>query len=61
MNRIRETSEIIKKEVLHADLRELVLDLGSQQAVREAAAEVLKHPEPVDVIILNAGIVSASI
>lgn len=53
-----ETAEIIKKEIPDADLRELVVDLGSQQSVRQAAAEVLKYPEPVDVLILNAGVVS---
>lgn len=56
--RLTEIAKIIKDETPNADLRELVVDLGSQQSVRQAAAEVLKYPEPVDVLILNAGMVS---
>lgn len=61
IHRIEETAEIIKNKTPNANLRKLVFDLGSQQAVRNAAAEVLRYPEPIDVLILNAAIVSAPI
>jgi NADP-dependent 3-hydroxy acid dehydrogenase YdfG len=56
-SRIQATAEAIRKDVPDAQLTELVLDLSSQQAVRKAAAEVLAYPEPVDVVITNAGVV----
>ncbi|GJJ05868.1 hypothetical protein Clacol_000055 [Clathrus columnatus] len=49
---------IYQKETPNAELYELVIDLASQKSVHEAAAQVLRYPHPVDVIILNAGIVS---
>ncbi|GLB44981.1 putative NAD-P-binding protein [Lyophyllum shimeji] len=54
--KIQETAENIRKETPKAELRELVLDLSSQKSVRSAAEEVLKYSGPVDVAILNAGI-----
>lgn len=59
-HRIQETAEAIKKETPDANLRELVLDLGSQKSVRKAADEVLSYPDPVDALILNAGVVRIS-
>ncbi|TFK91253.1 NAD(P)-binding protein, partial [Polyporus arcularius HHB13444] len=38
--------------------RTLELDLGSQAQVRKAAAEVLSWPEPIDVLVNNAGIMA---
>jgi NAD(P)-dependent dehydrogenase (short-subunit alcohol dehydrogenase family) len=55
--RIKATADAIKKEVPAADLKELVLDLSSQKAVRKAAEEVLKYSGPIDVVITNAGVV----
>ncbi|GLB41039.1 putative NAD-P-binding protein [Lyophyllum shimeji] len=54
--KIQETAANIRKEAPDAKLRELILDLNSQKAVRAAAEEVLKYSGPVDVVILNAGI-----
>jgi NAD(P)-dependent dehydrogenase (short-subunit alcohol dehydrogenase family) len=55
--RIKATAEAIKKETPSANLRELILNLSSQKDVRKAAEEVLQYDGPVDVLILNAGIV----
>jgi NAD(P)-dependent dehydrogenase (short-subunit alcohol dehydrogenase family) len=55
--RVKATADAIKKEAPKAELKELVLDLGSQKAVRQAADEVLKYSGPIDVLILNAGVV----
>ncbi|GJJ09314.1 hypothetical protein Clacol_003536 [Clathrus columnatus] len=60
VEKIRETANHIKKETPSAELHELVLDLGSQQAVRQAAAQVLEYQEPIDVLILNAGTMCTS-
>ncbi|RDX44010.1 dehydrogenase [Lentinus brumalis] len=38
--------------------RTLELDLGSQAQIRKAAAEVLSWPEPIDVLVNNAGIMA---
>ncbi|KIJ54346.1 hypothetical protein M422DRAFT_221928 [Sphaerobolus stellatus SS14] len=56
LSKIKATAEAIKKETPDAELRELVLDLGSHKSVREAAEEVLKYSEAIDVLILNAGV-----
>ncbi|KAJ7346261.1 NAD-P-binding protein [Mycena albidolilacea] len=56
LSKIKATADAIKKEVLAADLKELVLDLSSQKAVRKAAEEVLKYSGPIDVVITNAGV-----
>ncbi|KAJ7148693.1 NAD-P-binding protein [Mycena crocata] len=55
-NKIKATSDAIKKEVPTADLKELVLDLSSLYTVHQAAEEVLKYSGPVDVVITNAGV-----
>ncbi|KAJ7272245.1 hypothetical protein C8J57DRAFT_1064364, partial [Mycena rebaudengoi] len=54
--RIQATADAIKNEIPGTDLKELVLDLSSQKAVRQAAEEVLKYSGPVDVVITNAGV-----
>ncbi|GJJ09315.1 hypothetical protein Clacol_003537 [Clathrus columnatus] len=59
LDKIKETEEYIKKETPTAELYELTIDLASQKSVRAAAAQVLKYPHPVDVVILNAGIMGA--
>ncbi|KAI0031069.1 NAD-P-binding protein [Vararia minispora EC-137] len=56
LSKIQAAAQAIKEEVPNAELKQLILDLGSQKAVREAAAEVLKYDGPVDVVILNAGV-----
>ncbi|KAJ6604843.1 NAD-P-binding protein [Mycena vulgaris] len=56
LSKIKATADAIKKEVPSADLKELVLDLSSQKAVRQAAEEVLKYSGPIDVVITNAGV-----
>lgn len=58
LNSIEETAEIIREQAPNANLRYLAFDLASQQAIRSAAAEVLNYPDPVDVLILNAGIMA---
>ncbi|EIM90352.1 NAD-P-binding protein [Stereum hirsutum FP-91666 SS1] len=55
-SKLQETADAIKKETPGADIRELILDLGSQKSVRKAADEVLKYSGPVDALILNAGV-----
>ncbi|KAJ7245425.1 NAD-P-binding protein [Mycena rebaudengoi] len=54
--KIKATADAIKEEFPHADVKELVLDLTSQKAVRQAAEEVLKYSGPIDVVITNAGV-----
>lgn len=54
--RIQATIDAVKKEIPGADLKALILELGSQKSVREAAAEVLAYDTPVDAVILNAGV-----
>ncbi|KAJ6453378.1 NAD-P-binding protein [Mycena sanguinolenta] len=56
LSKIQATADAIKKEIPTADLKEVVLDLSSQKAVRHAAEEVLSYPGPIDVVITNAGV-----
>ncbi|KAF7372785.1 NAD-P-binding protein [Mycena sanguinolenta] len=56
LSKIQATADAIHKEIPGADLKELVLDLSSQNAVRQAAEEVLKYSGPIDVVITNAGV-----
>ncbi|KAG6902068.1 hypothetical protein C0995_004766 [Termitomyces sp. Mi166 len=55
-NKIKETTNAIKAEFPHAKLKELFFDLNSQSAIRKSAAEVLAYDGPVDILMLNAGI-----
>ncbi|KAG5735465.1 Retinol dehydrogenase 12 [Termitomyces sp. T112] len=55
-NKIKETADAIKAEFPKAKLKELLFDLNSQAMIRKSAAEVLAYDGPVDVLILNAGI-----
>ncbi|KAG5720313.1 Retinol dehydrogenase 12 [Termitomyces sp. T112] len=55
-NKIKETADAIKAEFPQAKLKELLFDLNSQVAIRKSAAEVHAYDGPVDVLILNAGI-----
>jgi len=49
----------IKNETPDANIRKLVLDLGSLEQVKKAAEEVMSYPEPtIDVLINNAGIMA---
>ncbi|KAI5478860.1 Env9p [Pseudohyphozyma bogoriensis] len=51
---LRETQSTILEETPNANLRLLVIDLGSFQSVREAARDVNTWTEPIDVLINNA-------
>ncbi|CAK5278286.1 unnamed protein product [Mycena citricolor] len=52
--RLKLTEAAIKKEVPHANIRTLILNLSSLAAVRIAAAEVNAYEEPIHVLINNA-------
>ncbi|KAJ7467699.1 hypothetical protein FB451DRAFT_1401683 [Mycena latifolia] len=54
------SEEAIKKDVLSANIRPLVLDLSSLVAVRKAAAEVNAYAEPLHILIHNAAAPMAS-
>ncbi|KAJ6628299.1 NAD-P-binding protein [Mycena sp. CBHHK59/15] len=56
LSKLKATAETIKKDAPDAVLKELVLDLSSLKAVRQAAEEVLKYSGPIDVVITNAGV-----
>jgi short-subunit dehydrogenase len=59
---LNEAEGQIKKETPDANIRKLILDLGSLKQVRKAAQEALSYPEPnIDVVINNAGIVSSTV
>ncbi|KAG6825743.1 hypothetical protein H0H92_002605 [Tricholoma furcatifolium] len=58
-NKIQDTVDVIKKEFPEAKMKQLILDLSSQAAIRKAADEVLKYDFPIDVVFLNAGIMGA--
>ena len=48
----------IKSDAPEANLRSLMLDLSSLDAVRKAAAEVNKYSENIDVLINNAAVIA---
>jgi len=52
--RLQLTEDAIKKDVPHANIRKLNLDLSTMATTRKAAAEVLAYPEPLHVLINNA-------
>ncbi|KAJ7248270.1 NAD-P-binding protein [Mycena haematopus] len=52
--RLKLAEDALKKEVPGANIRPLVLDLASLDAVRKAAAEVNAYPEHIDILINNA-------
>jgi len=54
--KLEQTEKDIKSEIPAANIRLLLLDLNSFVAVRAAADEVLAYPEPLHVLINNAGI-----
>ncbi|KAJ7663086.1 hypothetical protein DFH06DRAFT_1128424 [Mycena polygramma] len=54
VERLKLTEEAIKKEIPSANIRQLVLDLSSLDAVRKAAAVVNNYSEPIHVLIHNA-------
>jgi len=55
---LEQTEKDIKSETPGANLRLLILDLDSFAAVRKAADEVLAYPEPLHVLINNAGVMA---
>jgi len=52
--RLQLSEDEIMKETPSANIRRLILDLSSIDAVRKAAAEVNAYPEPIHVLINNA-------
>ncbi|KAG2177057.1 hypothetical protein INT43_007713 [Umbelopsis isabellina] len=54
-----ETIDKIKQETPDANLRSLVLDLGSLKSVKEAAAQVNGYEENIDVLINNAAVMAS--
>ncbi|KAJ7916145.1 short-chain dehydrogenase [Mycena leptocephala] len=52
--RLKLSEDALKKEIPGANIRSLVLNLASLDAVRVAAAEVNAYPEQIDVLINNA-------
>ncbi|KAJ6536844.1 histidine phosphatase superfamily [Mycena capillaripes] len=52
--RLKLSEEALKKDVPGANIRRLILDLGSLAAIRKSAAEVNAYPEPLHVLIHNA-------
>jgi len=60
--RTRSLIEETEKEILAQNpdvtTRLLIFDLASLKSVREAAAEVNRYPEPIDVLINNAAIMA---
>ncbi|KAJ6474448.1 NAD-P-binding protein [Mycena vitilis] len=52
--RLKLSKEAIAKETPNANIRPLILDLGSFAAIRKAAAEVNAYSEPIHVLIHNA-------
>ncbi|KAJ7916132.1 short-chain dehydrogenase [Mycena leptocephala] len=52
--RLKLSEDTLKQEIPGANIRPLVLNLASLDAVRAAAAEVNAYPEHIDVLINNA-------
>ena len=48
----------LKAEYPAVSYRALLMDLGSQKSVRQAAQEVLTYPENIDILINNAGVMA---
>ncbi|KAJ7159227.1 hypothetical protein C8R43DRAFT_1234000 [Mycena crocata] len=53
--RLKLSEQAIKKDTPGANIRRLLLDLASFAGVRKAAAEVKAYPEPLHVLVNNAG------
>ncbi|KAF7364621.1 Short-chain dehydrogenase/reductase family protein [Mycena venus] len=53
-DRLNLAADTIKRELPSANIRPLILDLSSLDAVRKAAGEVNAFPEPLHVLIHNA-------
>lgn len=53
-----DTIQKIKAETPNANLRPLIIDLGSFQSVRAAAKEINAYVDPIDVLINNAAIMA---
>ena len=56
--KIEATAQKISMISPRVQTRTLKLDLSSQEQVRKAAAEVNAYPEPIDVLVNNAGIMA---
>jgi len=56
--KLGQTEKDIKSETPSANIRLLILDLDSFAAVRASADEVLTYPEPLHILINNAGIMA---
>lgn len=57
-SKLSETAKNVQRASPHVELRTLQLDLSSQAQVRKAAAEILEWPEPIDVLVNNAGVIA---
>lgn len=57
-SKINETASEIKSINPDVRTRTLVLDLGSQKQIREAAAEVNNYDESIDILVNNAGVMA---
>lgn len=58
ISKSNDAAERIRKEVPLAKLKTAVLDLANLASVRAFAAEELKDPRPIDVLINNAGVMA---
>ncbi|KDQ11810.1 hypothetical protein BOTBODRAFT_57220 [Botryobasidium botryosum FD-172 SS1] len=56
--KLEQAETAIKSQTPSANIRLLILDLESFAAVRAAADEVLNYPEPLHVLVNNAGIMA---
>ncbi|KAK6359977.1 hypothetical protein TWF696_001098 [Orbilia brochopaga] len=56
--KINESIAKAKAEYPDVNVRSLILDLSSIASVRKAAAEFLATPEPLDILINNAGVMA---
>ncbi|KAK9764750.1 hypothetical protein K7432_007513 [Basidiobolus ranarum] len=54
-----DTIKKIKEETPEANLYPLIIDLASLTSIRQAAKEVSKLPEPIDILVNNAAIVAS--
>jgi NAD(P)-dependent dehydrogenase (short-subunit alcohol dehydrogenase family) len=56
--KIKQTAAELRASHAGVATRGLLLDLASQEQVRQAAEEVLTYSEPIDVLVNNAGIMA---
>ncbi|KAF2869037.1 putative short-chain dehydrogenase [Massariosphaeria phaeospora] len=59
-SKVQATADAIKTANPNVATRILILDLGSQAQIREAAKEVLTYAEPIDVLVNSAGVMACN-